>query len=105
MKKIFHLSSCDKCKRKLLEVENIDEYVLVDLKNGPIDALSLNHLYSSTKSYEKLFNKRAQKFKDPAIKSSIQADKDYKDWILKEYTFLKRPIRIEDNNVYIENIL
>jgi len=88
----------------LSQTENLDDFQLIDVKKEVIDAKTLDFLYSKTKSYEKLFNKRAQKFKLNKIKESIKTDLDYRNLILSEYTFLKRPIMINENEVKIEKI-
>ena len=50
-----------------------------------------------------LFNKRAQKLKElPENKKPVK-DADFKKLILKEYTFLKRPAAIIDNQVIVGN--
>ena len=104
MKKIFYLSTCDKCKRMLSALKNTDDFTFIDLKNGPIDPDSLHQIHRFTKSYEVLFNKRAKKYKDPVIKSKMISDEAFKTGILTEYTFLKRPIMIDGDKVYIENL-
>lgn len=103
MKRIYFLSSCDKCKRILNQTENLGDFQLIDLKKEMIDSNTLDFLYSKVNSYERLFNKRAQKFTGK-IKESITTDLDYRDLILTEYTFLKRPIMINESEVKIEKI-
>ena len=36
MKRVYYLSTCDKCKRILSDVEDIDTYELIDIKQQPI---------------------------------------------------------------------
>lgn len=85
-------------------MDNLHEYELIDLKKELIDEISLDFLFSKTNSYEKLFNKRAQKYKSEIIKNNIKKDLDFRKLILDEYTFLKRPILIDGNQIKIENI-
>ena len=37
------------------------------------------------------------------LKNQNLAEKDYKQYILDEYTFLKRPVFIVDNEIFVGN--
>ena len=43
-------------------------------------------------SYESLFSRRAMKYKSLGLKDQKLEEEDYKNYILEEYTFLKRPV-------------
>jgi arsenate reductase len=90
--KIWFLSTCDTCKRIMNELDiTYDFFSYHDLKNNPISTQELDEIATvSGMSYEDLFNKRAQKYS--SLKDKIVSDKDFKNAILSEYTFLKRPI-------------
>lgn len=78
---------------RILKELNLNESnsTLIDIKKNNISATELEAIQKHLKClYEELFNKRAQKFK--VIKNSIINDEDFKELILQEYTFLKRPI-------------
>ena len=101
-KKIYHLSTCDTC-RKILSLLNLDIVELINIREQNISKEDLDFMKKQTKSYEALFNKRAQKLKEmPDSKKPIK-DVDYKKLILKEYTFLKRPAAIIDGKVIAGN--
>ena len=102
--KIYYLSSCSTCKRIMDEV-NVTAYnfELQDIKEGVISQEELDLIYDQTKSYEAIFNKRAQKYKLLGLKDLINDDKDYKKYILEEYTFLKRPVFLINSVYYIGN--
>lgn len=103
MKHIYYLSTCDKCKRILSNISRESKYEYFDIKSNPISPEVLDHLANVVGSYEALFNKRAIKFKDKNLRLSIQSDIDYRNLILSEYTFLKRPIFINNDEVGLEN--
>ena len=63
----------------------------------------LNEMYSKTSSYEALFNKRAQKYKTLGLKEKNLKEKDLKNLILAEYTFLKRPVFLIDDILFVGN--
>jgi len=102
MKRVYFLSTCDKCRRILSSLENSSEYEQLDIKSKHITPEILDNLAKSVGSYEALFNKRAIKFKDPLIRETIKGDLDFRRLILEEYTFLKRPIFINEDKIGIE---
>ena len=103
MKKIYYLQTCDKC-RKILKQLDTSQYILQEIKTEPITVNQLNELYSFTKSYEALFSKRAKKYKEMDLKNQKLHENDFRQLILDDYTFLKRPIIISGNDIFIEKI-
>ncbi|MBL0027437.1 MAG: ArsC/Spx/MgsR family protein [Saprospiraceae bacterium] len=102
MNKIYHLSTCDTC-RKILAQLDLDGVELINIREQNISKEDLDLMKKSTKSYEALFNKRAQKLRDlPESKKPVK-ESDFKKLILKEYTFLKRPAAIIDGKVFVGN--
>jgi arsenate reductase len=53
--------------------------------------------------YEFLFSRRAKKYKAMDLKNQTLTEIDYKQLILDEYTFLKRPVIIINENIFIGN--
>jgi len=100
MKKVYFLQTCDTCRRILNEV-NTDGFEMQEIKSNPVNKAQLEEMYAFTQSYESLFNKRARKYKD--IKSDITSEEDFKHQILSEYTFLKRPVFIVEDEIFIGN--
>jgi len=102
MKKIYYLKTCDTCTRILKEMDTTG-YVLQEIKTAPITVKQLDELYASTKSYEVLFSRRAKKYKQMDLKNQELTEIDYRQLILDEYTFLKRPVIINGVEVYVGN--
>ncbi|WP_372746489.1 arsenate reductase family protein [Lutibacter sp.] len=102
MKKIYYLKTCDKC-RKILKEMDTSAYILQEIKTEPITVKQLDELYSYTKSYEVLFSKMAKKYKQMDLKNQKLHENDFRQLILDEYTFLKRPIIINETEVLIGN--
>ena len=103
MKKIYYLSTCDTCKRIIKELELTEDFVLQDIKAEPITKKQLEEMRALTDSYESLFSKRARLYKELGLKDKNLEDKDYKNYILEHYTFLKRPVVIVNNQIFIGN--
>ena len=100
MKKIYYLKTCDTCRRILKEMDT-SEYILQEIKTAPITVKQLDELYALTKSYEVLFSKLAKKYKQMDLKNQSLTEKDYRQLILDEYTFLKRPVIITNGEVTV----
>ncbi len=80
-----------------------DDFELQDIKQTPITGNDLDLAFKHTNSYEALFNKRSRKYAQSGLKEQTLADIDFRALILSEYTYLKRPITILDNHVFIGN--
>ena len=102
MKKVYFLQTCDTCRRILKEL-NLVDFEKQEIKSNPITVAQLEEMYSLSNSYEALFNKRAKKHKEMGLKNEIIEEIDYRQYILDEYTFLKRPVFIVDEQIFIGN--
>ena len=104
MKKIYYLSTCDTCKRIISELELKDkEFVFQDIKTEKITSEQLEEMKNLAGSYEALFSRIARKYKELGLTSKTLTESDYKKFILEEYTFLKRPVIILNNKIFLGN--
>lgn len=103
MKKVFHLSSCNTNQRILKEIGFGKEVELQDIKSENIDEQTLDFIKEKVGSYEALFSKRAMKFRSMGLNEVDLSEKDYKKYMLQEYTFLKRPFIILEDQVFVGN--
>ncbi|HIP36109.1 MAG TPA: hypothetical protein EYG85_04585 [Crocinitomix sp.] len=102
MKKIYHLSTCSTNQRILKEL-SLEGFVLQDIKNTPITEEQLDGLKTLAGSYEVLFSKRAQLYKQKGLKDKALTENDFKNLILEHYTFLKRPVIVVGSKIFIGN--
>ena len=102
MKKIYHLGNCTTCQAILKDL-NISHkgYELQDIKFEKITPEQIDHMRSMSGSYESLFSRRAIKYREMGLKDKKLSEKDYRKLILEEYTFLKRPVVIQDEKIFI----
>lgn len=103
MKKIYHLSTCDTCKRILKELDLPKDFELQDIKTEAISKEQLEQMHGLAGSYESLFSKRARLYKERDLKNKTLEEADYKELILEHYTFLKRPVLINEGEIFIGN--
>ena len=102
MKKVYFLQTCDTCRRILKEV-NTANFELQEVKANPVNVPQLEEMYAFTKSYEALFNRRAKLYKEMDLKNQTLSETDYRQLILDDYTFLKRPVFIVDDEIFVGN--
>lgn len=98
--KIYHLTHCGTCK-KILGALNLKTCELQDIKVRSITASELDELAKLSGSYEALFSRNAMKYRSMGLNTKILHEKDYRDLILSEYTFLKRPVIKIGNKIFI----
>lgn len=103
MKKLYYLSTCDTCKRIIKELDLPDTVVLQDIKSEEITNSQIEEMYQLSGSYEGLFSKRARLYKEKNLKSANLTEDDYKRCLLEHYTFLKRPVLIYNDQIFIGN--
>ena len=102
MKKVYFLQTCDTCRRILKEIP-LNGFEKQEIKSTPITVTQLEEMHQLSTSYEALFNKRAKLYKAMDLKNQMLNEADYRQYILDEYTFLKRPVFIIDNEIFIGN--
>ena len=101
--KIYHLSTCSTCQRILKEVPGLERFDLQDIKTEPITPEQLDHLRELAGSYEALFSRRAMKFRAMGLHEQQLTEQDFRRLILEEYTFLKRPVAVIADRIFIGN--
>ncbi len=96
------MQTCDTCRRILKEI-NTDGFERQEIKANNITVAQLDEMYKLSGSYEDLFNKRAKLYKAMDLKNQTLSELDYKQYLLDEYTFLKRPVFIVEEEIFIGN--
>lgn len=102
-RKIYHLSSCSTCQRILKEIPKLKSFTLQDIKTEPITAAQLDAMKQRAGSYEALFSRRSMKYRPMGLHEMQLSEKDYRKYILQEYTFLKRPVIIIGTEIFVGN--
>ncbi len=103
MKKIFHLSKCSTCQRIIKDINVSQSCALQDIKEQSITPEQLDEMKAMAGSYEALFSRKAIKYRSMGLGEKKLTEEDYRRLILEEYTFLKRPVVIVGNQIFIGN--
>ena len=74
-----------------------------DIKTDLITPAQLKEMKEMAGSYEALFSRRAIKYKEMNLKDQELTENDFKRLILQEYTFLKRPVIIVGDKIFVGN--
>tara|TARA_B100000886_G_scaffold334564_1_gene290272 strand:+ start:6658 stop:7008 length:351 start_codon:yes stop_codon:yes gene_type:complete len=101
MKKAYHLTQCSTCQRILSELSWNGQ--LQDTRKEKISAEQLDQMAKMSGSYESLFSRRALKYKSMGLKNKTLSEADYRQLILDEDTFLKRPVFIVNDKIFVGN--
>ena len=102
-KKIYHLSTCSTCQRILKELAPLQGFVLQDIKTEAMTEAQVDKMASMAGGYEALFSRRAMLFRQRGLHEKTLAENDYKELILDHYTFLKRPVIIVEDQIFVGN--
>ena len=103
MKKFYFLGTCSTCQRISKTLNLGLNFELKDIKKTPITAEELERLKTLSGSYEALFSKRAMLYKELGLKEKNLREEDFKGYILEHYTFLKRPVLVFGESIFIGN--
>jgi arsenate reductase len=72
-----------------------------DIKFEKITPAQLKEMKDMSGSFEALFSRRALKYKELGLKDKNLSEEDYRKYILQEYTFLKRPVIIVNDQIFV----
>jgi arsenate reductase len=101
MKKAYCVGTCGTCERILKDSDLIKKgYAYQNIKEDKITPTQLDQMKEMIGSYEALFSRRALKYKSMGLKDKKLTEKDFRDLILQEYTFLKRPVIISGKKIF-----
>lgn len=100
----YYLASCSTCRR-IMDTLRITRFpfALREIKSEPITPAELDAMAARSGSYESLFSRLALKYRAWGLNQKTLEEKDYRKYILQEYTFLKRPVAIIGKQIFIGN--
>ncbi|MCB0684869.1 MAG: hypothetical protein KDC53_00035 [Saprospiraceae bacterium] len=78
-------------------------FILQDIKQEKITPAQLEEMKEKAGSYEALFSRRAMKYRAMGLHEKKLTEKDYRQLILDEYTFLSRPVIFIGGQIFVGN--
>jgi len=103
MNKVYYLKNCGTCNRIIKSLNLPADFVYQDIKEEKITTKQIEEMNQLAGSYEALFSRRAMKYRQLELNEMQLSEADYKKYILEEYTFLKRPVFLVDNQIFVGN--
>lgn len=82
---------------------DLHDWELQEIKSTPVTKDGLEEMYAKTKSYEALFSRKSTQIKVQGIDVKSLQEKDFKKLLLEHYSFLKRPVFITDDAIFVGN--
>ena len=102
--KVYYLKTCDTSRRIIKQMGHLlDGFVFQEIKENPVTVPQLEEMKALAGSYEALFSRRAKKYKEMGLKDQNLTEEDYKYYLLQEYTFLKRPVVVIGDTIFVGN--
>lgn len=84
---IYYLASCDTCRKIIKLLPNTDRLAFHDIRQNPLTEQELDALSERSGSYEALFSKKAQLYKEKDLKNKSLTEADFKKYLVEHYTF------------------
>ena len=100
MKKVYFLKTCSTCKRIMSEFD-LTDFEQREIKSKAVSVEELQEMYDLSNSYEALFSKKSTQIKERNIEVKSLQEEDFKKLILEDYRFLKRPVFIINQEIFI----
>jgi arsenate reductase-like glutaredoxin family protein len=72
-----------------------------EIKSKAVSEEELQKMYDLSNSYEALFSKKSTQIKERNIDVKSLQEEDFKKLILEDYRFLKRPVFINNQEIFI----
>ena len=72
-----------------------------EIKSKAVSEEELQEMYDLSNSYEVLFSKKSTQIKERNIEVKSLQEEDFKKLILEDYRFLKRPVFINNQEIFI----
>lgn len=98
----YYLGTCSTCERIMKGID-LKGFTLREIKGDPITAKELDGMKKLAGSYEALFSRVALKYRALGLNRMTLTEKDYRKYMLQEYTFIKRPVMVLDDRIFIGN--
>ncbi len=81
----------------------IADFEKQDIKNEQMTFDQIDAMKERSGSFESLFSRKAMKYRSMGLGDKDLSEADYRKLIQEEYTFLKRPVFIVDDQIFIVN--
>ena len=74
-----------------------------DIKTQAMTLEQIDEMKKLSGTYESLFSKKAMKYRSLGLGGKDLVEEDYRHLISEEYTFLKRPVFLVSDKIFVGN--
>lgn len=82
-------------------MRDFGNFEIIDVKNNPLSEEEIDELARLAGSYEAIFNKQSKKYREKGLAHQSLTEEQFREYIIEEYTFLKRPAFHIGNQVFV----
>ena len=82
---------------------SISDFEKQDIKTQQMTLEQVDQMKELSGTYESLFSRKAMKYKSMGLADKSLTEEDYRQLIQEEYTFLKRPVFILNDKIFVGN--
>ena len=97
----YQFENCKGCQKVLEALQLEDKASFRDIKEQPISEEELDRLKEKVGSYEDLLSKKSVKFKMEGHHKEELSEDQYRELLLQEHTYFKRPILELNDTVFL----
>jgi arsenate reductase len=83
--------------------EGLAGFEVQDIKRKPITEQQVDEMKALAGTYESLFSKRSRSYQSMGLAEKDLQESDYRSLITQDYTFLKRPVFIVEDQIFVGN--
>ncbi|WP_027000814.1 arsenate reductase family protein [Eisenibacter elegans] len=102
-KKVYHLSTCQTCQKMMKAAGVDDSFEQQDIKTQALTEAQVEEMIALAGSAEAIFSRRSRQYQARNLKDQTLTEADYRRLILEEYTFLKRPVFLIGEQIFVGN--
>ncbi len=94
--KLYGLPHCSTCKKAVAYLEELGVEIesFHDVKENQLSKKEVERLVKLVGGVDKLFSKRAMKYRSLGLHEKELSDKELLDYMVEEYTFIRRPVLV-----------
>lgn len=86
---------------KELDIDTQHGFDLQEIRTQKITPEQIDEMQKLAGSYQELFSRRSLKYKELGLKDKKLTEDDYRNYLLEHDTFLKRPVVIIGDKIFI----
>ncbi|NNE98701.1 MAG: Spx/MgsR family RNA polymerase-binding regulatory protein [Pyrinomonadaceae bacterium] len=93
---LYGLPHCSTCQKAVayLEEKGVGIEKFHDIKENRLSRKEVKKLVNLVGGVDKLFSKRAMKYRSMGLNNMDLSEKDLLDYMIEEYTFIRRPVLV-----------